>query len=105
MEAAVGFLVLIVVLIVRPQGIFGKARGRSEVAVPDLLPIAISTDFLTAWNFWIGVGVLAGIYGIFTLGLQLNVGFTGIFNFGQAGFMAVGAYSMVILGRHRRISF
>lgn len=61
------------------------------------LPLAISTDFLTAWNFWIGVGVLAGIYGIFTLGLQLNVGFTGILNFGQAGFMAVGAYSAVIL--------
>jgi branched-chain amino acid transport system permease protein len=63
----------------------------------DSLPLAISTDFLTAWNFWIGVGVLAGIYGIFTLGLQLNVGFTGILNFGQAGFMAVGAYSAVIL--------
>ena len=63
----------------------------------DSLPLAISTDFLTAWDFWIGVGVLAGIYGIFTLGLQLNVGFTGILNFGQAGFMAVGAYSAVIL--------
>ena len=63
----------------------------------DSLLLGISTDFLTAWNFWIGVGILAGIYGIFTLGLQLNVGFTGIFNFGQAGFMAVGAYSAVIL--------
>ena len=63
----------------------------------DSLLVGISTDFLTAWNFWIGVGVLAGIYGIFTLGLQLNVGFTGILNFGQAGFMAIGAYSAVIL--------
>jgi branched-chain amino acid transport system permease protein len=63
----------------------------------DSLLLGISTDFLTAWNFWIGVGILAGIYGIFTLGLQLNVGFTGILNFGQAGFMAVGAYSAVIL--------
>ena len=43
----------------------------------DSLVLGISTDFLTAWNFWIGVGILAGIYGIFTLGLQLNVGFTG----------------------------
>lgn len=59
--------------------------------------LGISTDFLTAWPFWIGVGILAGIYGIFTLGLQLNVGFTGIINFGQAGFMAIGAYSAVIL--------
>lgn len=61
------------------------------------IPLAISTDFLTAWSFWIGVFILAGIYGIFTLGLQLNVGFTGILNFGQAGFMAIGAYSAVIL--------
>ena len=63
---------------------------------PDI-PVAIATDFLTAWGFWIGVGILAGIYGIFTLGLQLNVGYTGILNFGQAGFMAIGAYSAVIL--------
>ena len=59
--------------------------------------LAISTDFLTASGFWIGVGILAGVYGIFTLGLQLNVGYTGILNFGQAGFMAIGAYSAVIL--------
>lgn len=47
-------------------------------------------------DFWINVGVLAGIYGIFTLGLQLNAGFTGLLNFGQAGFMAIGAYSVGI---------
>ena len=58
---------------------------------------AISFEALTAADFWIGVGVLAGVYAIFTLGLQLNVGFTGIFNFGQAGFMAIGAYTMGIL--------
>ena len=60
------------------------------------LPLAITFDFLTAWDFWIGVGILAGIYGIFTLGLQLNVGYTGIVNFGQAGFMAIGAYVSII---------
>ncbi|TAN31806.1 branched-chain amino acid ABC transporter permease [bacterium] len=48
-------------------------------------------------DFWIGVGIVAGIYSIFTLGLQLNVGFTGIINLGQAGFMAIGAYAMAIL--------
>jgi branched-chain amino acid transport system permease protein len=61
------------------------------------LIIGVTLDFLSAWDFWIGVGILAGIYGIFTLGLQLNVGFTGVINFGQAGFMAVGAYSSIIL--------
>ena len=52
---------------------------------------------LTSLDFWISVGILAGIYALFALGLQLNVGFTGIVNFGQAGFMAIGAYSMAIL--------
>lgn len=55
---------------------------------------------LPSWlsaDFWVGVGIEAGIYAIFVLGLQLNAGFTGIFNFGQSGFMAVGAYTMGIL--------
>jgi branched-chain amino acid transport system permease protein len=54
-------------------------------------------DVLGNWDFWIGVAVLAGVYGIFTLGLQLNVGETGVVNFGQAGFMAIGGYAMAIL--------
>lgn len=58
---------------------------------------AVSFDALSTADFWIGVGVLAGTYAIFTLGLQLNVGFTGILNFGQAGFMAIGAYTAAIL--------
>ncbi len=69
----------------------------SELADPTQLQFAFSLEFLTAVKFWTGVGILAGIYTLFTLGLQLNVGFTGIVNFGQAGFMAVGAYAMAIL--------
>lgn len=48
-------------------------------------------------DFWLGIGVIAGIYGIFVLGLQLNVGFTGLLNLGQAGFMSIGAYAMGML--------
>jgi branched-chain amino acid transport system permease protein len=61
------------------------------------LPLAITLEFLIATTFWTGVGILAGTYALLALGLQLNVGFTGIVNFGQAGFMAVGAYAMAIL--------
>jgi branched-chain amino acid transport system permease protein len=59
--------------------------------------LAVSFEFVTQFDFWLGVGVLAATYGIFALGLQINVGFTGIVNFGQAGFMAIGAYGMAIL--------
>jgi branched-chain amino acid transport system permease protein len=58
---------------------------------------AVTFDSFTDIEFWTSVGILAGTYTILTLGLQLNVGYTGIINFGQAGFMAVGAYSMAIL--------
>ncbi len=60
-------------------------------------PLAVTFEAFTDIDFWTGVGILAGTYTIFALGLQVNVGFTGIFNFGQAGFMAVGAYTMAIL--------
>ena len=69
------------------------------------IPLALSFDFITDVDFWTGVGILAGIYTIFALGLQVNVGFTGIQNFGQAGFMAVGAYAMAILVTKSEISF
>jgi branched-chain amino acid transport system permease protein len=58
---------------------------------------AITFHAFAGADFWIGVGVLAATYGIFSLGLQLNIGTTGITNFGQAGFMAIGAYTMGIL--------
>ena len=51
------------------------------------------------------MGVLATTYGVFSLGIQLNVGTTGIFNFGQAGFMAVGSYSMGVLVVKSGVSF
>jgi len=41
--------------------------------------------------------ILVGIYGVFALGLNVHWGYTGIFNFGVAGFFAVGAYTTAIL--------
>ena len=48
---------------------------------------------LLSLQFWAFVGVVAGIYTILALGLQVQFGFTGLLNFGHAAFMAVGAYS------------
>ena len=47
--------------------------------------------------FWSFVGVVAGIFTIFALGLQVQFGFTGLLNFGHVAFMAIGAYTMAIL--------
>ena len=43
------------------------------------------------------MGVVAGIYTIFALGVQLQFGYTGLLNFGHVAFMAIGAYTMAIL--------
>ena len=75
---------------------------------PDLgmvAPLGVTFESLTDVDFWISVGVLAGIYAIVALGLQVNTGFTGIVNFGAAAFMAIGAYSMAILILEVGVSF
>ena len=41
--------------------------------------------------------ILSLIFGIVVLGLNLQWGFTGLFNAGVAGFVAIGAYTMAIL--------
>jgi branched-chain amino acid transport system permease protein len=69
------------------------------------LPLAVSFDALTNVTFWTSVGVLAGTYTIFALGLQINVGYTGVINFGQVGFAAIGAYTMAILVTDTGLSF
>jgi branched-chain amino acid transport system permease protein len=68
-------------------------------------PLAVTFESFTDVDFWTGVGIIAGVYTIFALGLQINVGFTGIQNFGQAAFMAIGAYSMAILVVDHGVSF
>lgn len=50
-------------------------------------------DPLLAFGFWAFVLTFAGIYAIFVLGLQVEVGDTGLINFGHVAFMAIGAYS------------
>src|SRR5919109_1098966 len=59
--------------------------------------LAVSLGNFNDLGIWTSIGIFAGTYTLFALGLQVNVGFTGIVNFGQAGFMAVGAYAMAIL--------
>ncbi len=41
--------------------------------------------------------IFTAIYALFSLGLNLQWGFTGLINFGHAAFMAVGAYTTVLL--------
>jgi len=45
-----------------------------------------------SWVYISGILILSGINMLTVLGLSLLTGFTGLFSFGHAGFMAIGAY-------------
>ncbi|MEA4987680.1 MAG: branched-chain amino acid ABC transporter permease [Anaerovorax sp.] len=46
-----------------------------------------------SWYYISGILILTGINLLTVLGLSLLTGFTGLFSFGHAGFMAIGAYT------------
>lgn len=48
-------------------------------------------------NYAIFMGILIGIYALLSLALNIQWGFTGLFNAGIAGFFAIGAYTSAIL--------
>jgi neutral amino acid transport system permease protein len=52
---------------------------------------------LIFWNaLYTGINAAAAGYCIIAAGLNVHVGYTGLLNFGQAGFAAVGAYAFAI---------
>ncbi|WP_421658015.1 branched-chain amino acid ABC transporter permease [Leptothermofonsia sp. ETS-13] len=48
-------------------------------------------------SYFVSLVIFTAIYAIFSLGLNLQWGFTGLINFGHVAFMTVGAYSTVLL--------
>ena len=47
-----------------------------------------------------GLGPVAAVYCLAAIGLNVHFGYTGLLNFGQAGFMAVGGYAVAVVRRH-----
>ncbi len=47
--------------------------------------------------YLVTVAIFVGIYMLMTLGLNLHFGFTGMINFGQVAFFAIGAYASALL--------
>ncbi|MEE1557327.1 MAG: branched-chain amino acid ABC transporter permease, partial [Alphaproteobacteria bacterium] len=54
-------------------------------------------QFFGILNYLMFLITMAGIYGVMTLGLNLQWGLTGLFNVGVAGFFAIGAYVSAIV--------
>lgn len=48
-------------------------------------------------GYIVGYAIMATTYAVFSLGLNVHWGFTGLFNIGIAGFFALGAYTTALL--------
>lgn len=55
-----------------------------------VLPLGLSKQYINLLT-------LSGIFAVAVLGMELLMGFTGLLSLGQAGFMAIGAYTTAIL--------
>ncbi|MCD4808895.1 MAG: branched-chain amino acid ABC transporter permease, partial [Methanosarcinales archaeon] len=50
-------------------------------------------------DYLVAISIIVGIYAIFAIGLNLEWGFTGLINFGHVGFLAIGAYTTVLMNQ------
>jgi branched-chain amino acid transport system permease protein len=48
-------------------------------------------------NFFISFAIMASIYAIFSMALNIHWGYTGLLNFGIAGFFAIGAFTSALV--------
>ena len=111
------FLAMAVVLVVRPQGLLGRAEqpatgGRAGVH-PPLRPggplliwagagllAALAVLPLAAGDFMIGVTTEILIFALFAASLQFLMGIGGMISFGHAAYLGLGAYGAALLVKH-----
>jgi len=113
-QDAITFCLLLIALIVRPQGILGTARRHAgdEKTEETLATSAFSTKFarLDLYKFvvgtvvllllgqiltgiWLTTAIFAVITAIVVMGMVLLTGYSGQLSLGQGAFMMIGAYA------------
>ena len=85
---------------VRLSELFPRKRVRILIFLSFLFAAAVP---LFGGDYFIDVAILAGIYIILALGLNVVIGFTGLLNLGFAAFYAIGAYAYALL--HTKMGF
>jgi branched-chain amino acid transport system permease protein len=107
------YLVMAVVLLVRPQGLFGITHSHASSAPKFTLPALPSTHARVIGGIVL-VAMLVFpfvvpsyprelvteiyIFAIFAMSLDLILGFTGLMSLGHAAFFGLGAYAVAVLG-------
>ena len=54
-------------------------------------------EFARISAYLVSLAIMAGIYSVFCLGLNIQWGYTGLFNIGIAGFFCIGAYTSALI--------
>lgn len=78
---------------------------RERLALGALLAAAVLLPAMVRSPYVLHVAVLAGIYVVLTLSLNLITGFCGQFSLGHAGFYGIGAYTAALLAVHAGTPF
>ena len=76
----------------------------SRIMLYALFPLLLIFPFVSS-DYFIDVAILAGIYTILALGLNVLVGFTGLLNLGFVAFYAIGAYTYALLNTKLGLGF
>jgi branched-chain amino acid transport system permease protein len=119
------FLLMIGVLLVRPQGLFGEynirehaskvtfdeniqpieltdRRALAVIALLALLPLGVGTFYS---SFFLALLTLVFAWALLALSLDLVLGYIGLLSFGHAAFWGLGAYTTALLAIHVTNSF
>ena len=70
-----------------------------------VLYLALASLVLFASKYWLAVGIMALIYVLLGLGLNVVVGFAGLLDLGFVGFYAVGAYGYALGHQYLGLGF
>ncbi len=79
--------------------------ARYRVPAAAVLIVIFAACPLALNNYFIDVLIMAGIYSILAIGLNVIVGFTGLLNLGFAAFYACGAYTYALLNTKFGLGF
>src|SRR5262249_30035644 len=102
---AFGLLVLMIVLTLRPQGLFGRRHlrmeyGRVRGLHTYILLAVIVLALAHAPNlnpYWMHVAIIAMFYGILAASWSLLAGYAGLFSLGHMAFASIGGYTSGLL--------
>ena len=99
---AVSFTILVIVLLIRPSGIF-KGRycmkfDRYEwTAISIMVSLFILVGFIQGWSVSLVILNMCIISAIMTMGVNISWGYAGVINFGVMGFLAMGGLAAVLV--------